>query len=385
MTAPSEARTPPPPPSSPSPTTVSEPPAARRRRTTVVSWLLLAPTVLWALYSLLNFLLSGRWWLWLLPDLIPPVCFLLVPSALLAACCLPDARRPRRRLAPVLVLLLVTGLTRAGLNWTALVPGGGPGPAPAGALKVFSWNTQYWDTTDDPDAFYRYLKSQDADVYLLQEYLSWVAERPEPVDELARVEREFPGYQVEILGEQLTLSRFPVLAAPGVGQGKNVRPGTPWQETFERGKVLRTDIDVRGRVVSFYNVHIPVQLDLERTVLSGGFYRETRRRDAQRDSHYAALRKDVAGNPNPVFVAGDFNTTPAMRDLYGLRDTLHDALPASDTVWPRTWNSKGVGLWRLDWAFTNDLLRVHRYDFVDPAGLSDHRAQSLVVSLGKRS
>ncbi|MFF3645468.1 endonuclease/exonuclease/phosphatase family protein [Streptomyces sp. NPDC002564] len=361
-------------------------PGTRRDRPgrvrTAAARTVIAATVLWGLYSLLNVALSGRWWLWLLPDLVPPVCFVAVPVALLALTGVP-ARAARRWLVPALVLLLVTGVSRAGLHWGALVPGGGPGPAPAGALKVFSWNTKYWDTADDPDAFYRFLKAQDADVYLLQEYLAWVDDRPAPIDEEARIRREFPGYHLVVLGEQVTLSRFPVVARPPVGQGASIRAGTPWREVFERGKVLRTDVRVRGRVVSLYNVHIPVQLDIGRNWLSRGFYGEMRQRDAARRAHYAALRRDAAGNPNPLLVAGDFNTTPAMGDLDGLRDALDDALPASDTFMPGTWNSEGLGLWRLDWAFTNDALRVHRYAFEDPAGLSDHQAQSLLVSLAR--
>ncbi|MFD8520101.1 endonuclease/exonuclease/phosphatase family protein [Streptomyces capillispiralis] len=358
------------------------PPRPGRRRG-VGSAVLICLTASWALYSLLNLALGGRWWLWLVPDLVPPLCFVAVPLVLLAFGLRAGPRRVRRPLVAVLVLLLLSGLTRAGVNWAALTPGGRPGPAPADALTVVAWNTKYWDTADDPEAFYRYLKAERADVYLLQEYLAWVDGRPAPIDELDRVRAEFPGYHVAVLGEQVTLSRFPVVARPPVGPGRDIRPGTPWRETFERGKVLRTDVSVRGRVVSFYNVHVPVQLDIERGVLSGGFYDDIRTRDAERRAHYAALLRDVTDNPHPVFVAGDFNTTPAMRDLDPLRDTLHDALPASGTVLPLTWNSEGLELWRLDWAFTDDALRVHRYDFVDPRGLSDHRAQRLVVSLAR--
>ncbi|MGW0563144.1 endonuclease/exonuclease/phosphatase family protein [Streptomyces sp. NPDC003016] len=367
-------------PSAPEP---GAPPGRSGRRRAVAARTLIALTALWALYSALNFLLSGRWWLWLVPDLAPPVFFLAVPVALLALSFVPMAVPVRRRLVPVLVLLLVSGVTRAGLNWDAMAPGAGTGPAPAEALKVFSWNTKYWDTTDGSDAFYRYLRAKDADVYLLQEYLAWVDEQPAPIDELARIRQEFPGYHIVVAGELVTLSRFPVLARPPVGRGEGVRPGTPWREVFERGKVLRTDLEVRGRVVSVYNVHIPVQLDIARNWLSGGFYREIRERDAARRDHYAALERDAAANPNPLLVAGDFNTTPAMGDLNGLREALDDALPASATLHPGTWNSEGLGLWRLDWAFTNDRLRVHRYVFEDPVGMSDHQGQNLLVSLAR--
>ncbi|GGW29393.1 hypothetical protein GCM10010340_03830 [Streptomyces griseoloalbus] len=369
------------PPDSMAPSSTSPSPVAHDgRRRTVAGRTLVALTALWAGYSLLNFALGGRWWLWLLADLVPPLCFLAVPLVLLALARLPAARPVRRRLVPVLALLLITGLTRSGVNWDALRPGEGAGPTPAGAVRVVSWNTEYWDTTDDPDRFYRYLKAKDADVYLLQEYLAWVDERPTPIDELARIRREFPGYHIAVLGEQVTLSRFPVVARPAVGPARGTGGGSPWREVFERGKVLRTDIDVHGRVISFYNVHIPVQLDILRSPLTGGFYDEVHRRAAARERQYAALLRDVDANPRPVFVAGDFNTTPAMGDLDGLRDTLRDALPASGTLLPGTWNTEGLGLWRLDWAFTDDQLRVHRYDFDDPAGLSDHQAQDLVVS-----
>ncbi|MGY0070352.1 endonuclease/exonuclease/phosphatase family protein [Streptomyces sp. QTS137] len=372
----------------PGPATCDTPPGPPRpgpprsgRGRAAASGALVCLTALWALYSALNLLLGGRWWVWLIPDLVPPVCFVAVPLVLLALAGPAAARRVRRPLTVVLALLLLSGLTRSGVNWAALVPGGGPGRAPADAVKVVSWNTEYWDTTDEPDAFYRYLKAQRADVYLLQEYLAWVDGRPAPIDELDRVRREFPGYHVEVLGEQVTLSRFPVVSRTPVGQGRGAEHGASWREEFEQGKVLRTDLDVRGRPVSFYNVHIPVQLDIERSVLSGGFYGEIRSRDAARRGHYEALLRDVSDNPHPVFVAGDFNTTPAMRDLDGIRNVLRDALPASATVLPGTWNSDGAGLWRLDWAFTDDLLEVHRYDFDDPRGLSDHQAQRLTVSL----
>ncbi|WP_405612552.1 endonuclease/exonuclease/phosphatase family protein [Streptomyces sp. NBC_01508] len=340
---------------------------------------LVAATALWALFTVLGYALSGRWWLWLLPDLAPPPFFLLVPAVLLPLTWW--AVPVRRWLTAALVLLLVLGAPRAGVNWSALTPGGGPVSARGDTLKVFSWNTLYWDSSDDPGEFYRYLKAKDADVYLLQEYLAWEDDGPQEIDELARIRAEFPGYEVEVLGELVTLSRFPVVATPPVGPSRAPGSGGPWREVFARDKVLRTDVDVRGRVVSFYNAHVPVQLDIERSPLSGGFYRTVRERDAQRRAHFAALEKDAAANTHPVLISGDFNTTPSMRDIGGLRDTFRDALPASGDLLPGTWNTAGLGLWRLDWTFTDDGLRVHRYAFTDPAGLSDHRGQDLLVSL----
>ncbi|GAA3076190.1 hypothetical protein GCM10017562_50500 [Streptomyces roseofulvus] len=336
----------------------------------------------WALLVLPGLLLSGRWWPWLLPDLAPPVLFLAVPPALLALCPAVRDRVRRRWLAGALVVLLLAGAGRAGVHWGALLPGGAPEPAPADAVRVFSWNTLYWDTTDDPEEFHRFLRSKDADVYLLQEYLAWVDGTPTETDRLGPLRAAFPGYRVVVRGELVTLSRFPVVATPPVGRGQATDDrSVPWRERFERNKVLRTDVDVRGRVVSFYNVHIPVQLDIERDWLSRDFYRVVRDTDAVRREHYAALLADARANPYPLLISGDFNTTSAMGDLDGLRGAFEDAVSASSSVLPVSWDSEGpLPLWRLDWTFAGGPLRVHRYALTDPAGLSDHRGQELLVS-----
>ncbi|MCX4683875.1 endonuclease/exonuclease/phosphatase family protein [Kitasatospora purpeofusca] len=346
--------------------------------------LLVAATALWAAFLALDLMANGRWWFWLVPALAPPLLFLAVPVTLLAlAWTLPAAGSGLRRwLVPTAVLLLVAALPRTGLNWSSLGPG--PAAAPAGpGIRVFSWNTEYWDTTDDPDAFYRFLHAQDADVYLLQEYLAWVRGTHTPIDELDRIRREFPGYQVVAAGELVTLSRFPVLATPTVGPA--VAADAPWSEVFTRRKVLRTDLDVRGRAVSFYNVHIPVQVDTRESVFGRAFYRVVREADTARREQFAALERDTAANSRPLLVAGDFNTSPAMADLDPLRARLHDARAASGDLYPGSWGGiLGADWWRLDWAFTNDGASVDHYAFVDDRGLSDHGGQELRISLPQR-
>ncbi|MFJ9952674.1 endonuclease/exonuclease/phosphatase family protein [Kitasatospora sp. NPDC091207] len=338
--------------------------------------LLVAVTALWGLFLLLDLLLSGRWWFWLIPDLAPPLFFLAVPVLLLTLAAV--TRRLRRWLVPAVVVLLLAGLPRTGLNVSALLPDRDHASGPA--FTVFAWNTEYWDTTDDPDAFYRYLRSEDADVYLLQEYLAWVREVPTPIDRLDRIRREFPGYQVVVLGELVTLSRLPVLASPPVGAA--LPADAPWQATFAGKKVLRTDVDVHGQAVSLYNVHIPVQVDTRQSVFGGDFYRTVRAADAARREQYAALEGDSAGNTHPLLIAGDFNTTPAMGDLRGLRSRFDDAWSASGALYPGSWGGVlGSDLWRLDWAFTDHRLAVRRYALADQQGLSDHRGQQLRVAL----
>ena len=340
--------------------------------------LLVALTAAWWLFLLLQYALSGRLWLWLVPDLVPPLAFVAVPLALLAAA--PLARPARRTLIPLLAAATALGAVYSGLNPYAFA-NWKPSAPPRDALRVMSWNTEYWHQRDDAELFYRYLKAQHADVYLLQEYLSWVDEGPARTDDMARLRREFPGYEIAVSGELLTLSRFPVVGRPAVGPARTIGPGTEWAQVYRSAKVLRTDLRIRGTVMSFYNVHMPVQVDAGRNPLTPGFYRTVRERDADRRPHFAALEKDVAGNDHPLLVAGDFNTSPAMGDIGRLEDRLRDAVRKSPALYPVSWQDRGLGLWRLDWAFTSGRVEVHRYDLRGSGGLSDHRAQELRLSL----
>jgi endonuclease/exonuclease/phosphatase (EEP) superfamily protein YafD len=344
----------------------------------------------WLAFTVLHRLFSGRLWLWHLPDLLPPITFLVVPVALLAVLPLARAlRRPLPRTPAVLVagaavLGLVLGVGYSGLNPRALAAG--PVPAPPGAVRVFAWNTEYWDQHDDAGHFYRFLRAQHADVYLLEEYLNWDEraglDGARKVDDRARLEREFPGYQLASRGELLTLSRFPVVATPRVGpdQGLGDGPAVGFAAEFDAAKVLRTDVRVGATVLSTYNVHLPVQVDLAPSRHFLGYVKE---RDAARREQLRGLSADLAANPHPAIVAGDFNTSPAMDDLDGIRAVLHDAIAADDALYPVSWRAgPWLPLWRLDWAFTTPGVPVYEHRFLDCEGLSDHRAQMLLVSVG---
>ncbi|GLY85592.1 hypothetical protein Airi02_035210 [Actinoallomurus iriomotensis] len=332
----------------------------------------------WLAVTVLHVVFSGRFWFWVLPDLVPPPVFVVVPSALLAAAAAGLCPRPRRwatTAGAAAAVALVLGCGQAGLNPRALTAGG---RVPAGALRVVSWNTEYWDQADDPAHFYRYLTAWHADVYLLQEYLHWVNDGPQPVDDLAGLRRAFPGYHLAISGELVTLSRYPIVATPRIATAWP--DGPSWYSRFEARKVLRTDLSVGGRTLSVYNVHIPVQLG-ERRLLHPSFYRDVHTRVRHRTAEYDALRRDVAANHDPKLIAGDFNTTPSMGEVRWFRSHLSDAVRADHALYPASWPASGPTLWRLDWAFTSGL-HVYRYGFRGSEGMSDHRAQYLRLSLG---
>jgi endonuclease/exonuclease/phosphatase (EEP) superfamily protein YafD len=325
----------------------------------------------WFVFVLLHRLLSGRFWLWLLPDLVPPLVYLAVPVALLVT-------------APV------AGPWAAGLAAAALVAGGGDGglnlfgvgpePAPAEALRLVSWNTRYWHQGQDPVRFYGFLRDLRADVYALQEYVYGPHRGLTPVDDLAGLCRAFPGYHVVARGELVTLSRFPVEAAPALGPATELCPEAEWRRVFDLAKVLRTDLRVGGAALSVYNVHMPAQCAPGDNPLTRRFFAELAERAVQRRAQFAGLLSDLEANCRPAVVTGDFNSTGAMGEMRPLFRRLASANLTSPRRYLSSWPARGASLWQVDWTFTSGA-RVHRYELVDPQELSDHRVQELLVSV----
>ena len=266
---------------------------------------------------------------------------------------------------------------------------------------MFSWNTFYWDQSAEvgrakppptgtpqweADGFYRYLRAQNVDVFLLQEYVYFGDDSlPIRVNDLDRLRREFPGYDVATVGELVTLSRFPIVARRGLdlgpwleaGGGSPVPPGSRWPG-FHTVKTLRTDLDVGGRTVSFYNTHINTPIDSSPPGLDPR--RLNRTQHEARKANLRALAADVEANPLPAFVAGDFNASPAMGIMRLLPRRLTDAGPAIDSLYPATWDDR-LPLWRIDWAFSTPGIAVHEYRIIPSEGQSDHSGQRLVISL----
>lgn len=373
------------------PTTLRRPPdavavarPAARPRWCWGTWLVLVTASGWLAFTVAHLLLSGRFWLWTLADLVPPVAFVAVPLGLLLVARL--ARPAWWRVMLLAVAALLLGAQLSGVRPDALwhrEPPAGPE-----TVRVVSWNTEFWHQDDDAGAFYRRLRAEDADVYLLQEYVVLADREPVPADDLARLRAEFPGYQVIAHGELVTLSRLPVVASRAIDASswfsaaqRSLPPPETDFPSYWTTKTLRTDLRVAGRTVSFYNTHLPVPVAVDRNPLGADFYRFIREQHGRRWGNLRALAADLDANPGPVVLAGDLNVTPAMALLRPFTARLVEAGGAAGSVYPASWGFGGVPLWRLDWAFTSPDVRTYRYRFADPAGLSDHPIQQLSISL----
>lgn len=336
---------------------------------------LVAATAAWAVFLVVHILLTGSWWPWVMFEVMPPLIMVAVPLLLLVF--VPCVRPVRRWLSVILILLLLAGAYLAGYGrgWT-----GFPAGRPRGmVIKVFDWNTGYWEMEDDTAAFYAFLRRQDADVYLLQEHLYGIRNNTPynqvlHVDDSARLHAVFPGYRIAFEGEFVTLSRLPIVT-------EHHQPvpsaGADW---FWKGpKFQRTEIRVGGRTVSFYNVHLPAPLR-GGNPFSGGFYRRQEQQSIWRYENLRKLRTDLAGNPYPVVMAGDFNSP--WTELYSFRPGTQAHSPPAPLSPPHTWPVSRFQLptlWRLDWLYTVGDLAISNYHIAGGETLSDHRAQRFRV------
>ncbi|MFF2301124.1 endonuclease/exonuclease/phosphatase family protein [Streptomyces sp. NPDC058128] len=322
---------------------------------------LLSCALVWAVFLALHLALNGRWWPWLAVSLLPPLAFAAVPLALLAAAAVSGGWTA----GAVAAGSLLAGWTQNGVNLRAL---GRRSEAGAG-LRMVSWNTQHWNQGGDPERFYAFLRSLSADVYVLQEYLNgFEGGEVWDIDDEERIRAAFPGHHLAVGNNSVTLSRFPPAGEPvPVGACS-----------------LRVDLRVGEGILSTYNVHIPVQLTVMNP-LRPAFLRDMRRRAAARDREYAALVADLRGNPHPVLVTGDFNTSAAIGDIRRMPRSLRDAIGACRSVLPASWNARArLRLWRIDWAFTGGGARVGSYRFRAAEDLSDHLVQELTVTTPHR-
>ncbi|WP_143162983.1 endonuclease/exonuclease/phosphatase family protein [Couchioplanes caeruleus] len=358
-------------------------PAGRWRRRLSAS--VFAMAILWLVFAVLQELLTGRVWFWVLPGLMPPIMFAVAPALLMIAAAL--LKRFRISVLALAVVSFTITVPSSGINFAALLPRDAPA-AEGHPVRVVQMNTDYWGqlregTLSDPrdkESMLKYLRALDADVYLLQEHMTRVGELALPVTDLSDVGRVFPEYRAFTAGTLLTLTRLPVMDHRVVNPDTSstlALPPPPYE--------LMVNVKVGDRVLSTYNVHMPIQIIIEQNWFTRDFYKEIERRHVIRHEEFEALTEDVVANPNPLIVAGDFNTSPAMGDIRGLLDVTRDAARYSGRLYPATWRVGGQlpMLWRNDWYLIRNDITVDKFRSLDPEGNSDHLVQAVDLVIAK--
>ncbi|MCG8610999.1 MAG: endonuclease/exonuclease/phosphatase family protein, partial [Pseudomonadales bacterium] len=192
-----------------------------------------------------------------------------------------------------------------------------------------------------------------------------------PTNRIPELRAAAPHFHISDFGEVVTVSRWPVVET----------------RRFGEGTALRTDHKLAsGSLVSVYNVHMPVHIHFDLLSAPGEFIRDLYQLVGVRDKLTAQLMEDIAGNANPIIVAGDFNTSIAMNSVQWLSNRFTDSYSAPQCEWRYgTWSLAGLLSWRIDYVFTSAQLTPRYYCTREVANISDHRAVYTELMLNNRS
>lgn len=306
---------------------------------------------------ILQTLFAGRVWFWNIFSVIPPISFTLLYLFLLFWII-----AKKQRLGVVfLIICLPLALNSSDLTFKILADNPNTNIS---SIKVFNWNTEFWEK-ENKEEFFNFLLKQDADVYHLQEHIKLSNGYFIELEDMNEIRSYFEGYTVIKKTEFLTITRLPIVKSYTEG------------ETY----YLRVDVMADDKVLSLYNVHLPVQIN---PAILPNIYRFTvdlKHRYDFRNQEYEKLFDDVRSNTNLFYISGDFNTTRAMgkiQDVIALgKDTVH----AGNNLFNSSWSMGNLKLWRIDFNIVHSNINVVEYKEVDPLSYSDHWAQKVTIQL----
>lgn len=330
--------------------------------------------LIWAIYLIIHTLLAGKIWLWNLLSFIPPFTF-LTGSVLLIT-----ANLIRKNIAGLVICLISTPLaflnTDINLNFlhkpsNNKQPARNASPARSDAgeqVTIFNWNTEFWET-DGKEQLYNFLKSQNADIYHLQEHYNYEEDRINKyfLKDAEELEENFPNFYIIAKDEFLTLSRYPII------------------DSFadEEGTYLRTEININDNIISFYNVHIPLQLYYPHVTNPLELLADTRTRFYIREEKFDILEEEIGNIQTPHYISGDFNTTKSMGKMNFLLSKTTDSFSTTNTItiFPTTWKRCGLKLWRIDYNLASTEIQILSHENINPEGFSDHWGQKVVIGI----
>lgn len=313
---------------------------------------LLLLSVGWVVFWLLDWYLNGRWWLWEIVSLVPGWAYLVFGVGLLVASLL------YTQLEGVMAVAITIWLWWPSVDFN-LFPSR-PSTGFSRKLVLFNWNTEHWFTHNSAAQHIGIMKIADADVYHLQEAWAKGLEEKGVYNAEHDLLPHFPGYKVVQHLELVTMTKLPIVSS---------KAQIPFQ---------RVDIQVGEKVISFYNVHVSVHI-IPRVLLQQGwkeFLKLTQKRFEMRRQEYKLLYEELAGNPLPQVISGDFNTTTFMRASKWFRQQDYlDAFGANHFGLATTFKaSYRLRWWRLDYVWGKAVNFVG-YKCLPVGRLSDHLAQ----------
>ncbi|MEF9480304.1 endonuclease/exonuclease/phosphatase family protein [Chryseobacterium sp. 1B4] len=224
-------------------------------------------------------------------------------------------------------------------------------------IKVVSFNTRAGSRGNKEIA--PYLKSQDADVFLLQEDVG--------------NEYQFEGYQKANPGGGLTiLTRHKIIKQQIIDpKDEGVRiPG------------LLADIEINGRTYRFIDVYLnPFRFDKEMVKLNGNTdTNEQKIKDVikrliptfkKHQEQIDLIHEAIENSPYPVILAGDFNSVPNSYEYYHISDGLEDTFLTAGKGSATSFHDYKFPI-RIDYIFSSKSLKAISYKVDRSVSISDH-------------
>ncbi|HEX2925589.1 MAG TPA: endonuclease/exonuclease/phosphatase family protein [Ruminiclostridium sp.] len=338
--------------------------------------------LLWLAFVVAHIVLAGRVFFWNFPASMPTFFFTVISIVVLIYFILQKKKKAPDIL--VVIIALVLSVTQLDVVLPVKVPKQ-PGNGDYSTVRVMSWNTNMWDQDKNKDSFYSFIKKQNADIYLLQEYLHYQTDKDSgkpyrlcnivpgfPLhyahfDDSERIKKEFPGYNFSINNQFVIISRYPIK-----------RSYTDYSEQY-----TVSDVDINGRNVRFFNVHMLLHMETTNPFKSY-FYDIMHRRYLARVVGFRDLERDTESAAKDYFIAGDFNSSKAMGVMGRLLKENEDGARYGGQLLPLTYQLNGFKLWRIDYALipkSKDNISFHSYKTINPEGLSDHNPLFLTLDI----
>ncbi|WP_433626219.1 endonuclease/exonuclease/phosphatase family protein [Chryseobacterium cucumeris] len=224
-------------------------------------------------------------------------------------------------------------------------------------IKVVSFNTRAGRVGNKE--LEPYLKSQNADVLLLQED--------------AGIKYQFEGYQKANPGGGLTiLTRHKIL------KQQIIEP----QDGELRIPGLLADIEIKGKTYRFIDVYLnPFRFQKEMVKLNGDTDNDEQKiKDVvkrliptfkKHQDQVTLIREAIDNSPYPVILAGDFNSVPNSYEYYHLSDGLEDAFVEAGRGSATSFHDYKFPI-RIDYIFSSKTVKAISYKVDRSVSISDH-------------
>ncbi len=315
-------------------------------------------SVLFAFIFILQFIFAGKFWVWSVFSIIPPIFFTAIYLFWLIWVLV-----KKNRYGILMALFCIPlAVYSSDISFKTF---NDQQSENSQTIKVFNWNTEFWQF-DDKAKFFEFLVEQQADVYHLQEHIllnqnGYFIE----LDDLKEIQSIFKDYTVVKKTEFLTITKLPIVKT----------------YTEEESYYLRVDVQVNKNILSLYNVHMPVHINTARLPDVYKFAVDLKHRFDFRNQEFGKLINDIKSNSNEYYISGDFNTTRSMGKIHDVLALGKDAASAGDNLFNATWSLNEIKLWRIDYNIVHNGLKVTSYRELNPGSLSDHWAQLVTIQL----